>query len=443
VTLRIDGVLIVPMDGPPSSPLGEVRPGSIRIEGERIAAVGELPPSPGESRLDGSGLVALPGFVQGHVHLCQTLFRGLADDLPLLPWLRQRIWPLEAAHDEASLRASADLAFAELLRGGTTTVQAIETVHGTEQAFLAAQACGVTAVIGNCLMDLGESGAPACLVQGRQAALGECEALRRAFDRQGRLHYAVSPRFVLSVSEGLARDAADFAAEHGLRVHTHACEHPDEIATVRERLGRDYIEVLQLQRLLGPRTGLAHCVHTKPSERAILKATGCAVLHCPSANQKLGSGIAPVAEYVASGLRVALGADGAPCNNRLSLLTELRAAALQQAMIAGPGAWPAAQALHAATRGGALALGIDDAGCLVPGMRADLVLADLDRLGVGPGGPLASRIVYSADESCLRHVYAGGRHVVRDGVLQLDEAGIVAEAGRQLEALLTRAGLAA
>lgn len=438
-------VMLVPMDGPPSAPLGTVRSGSLRIHGDRIAALGDLQPEPGEVVVDGRGRTALPGFVQGHVHCCQTLFRGLADDLALLPWLQTRIWPLEHAHDEASARASAALTLLLLLRSGTTAVQTMESVQHAETAFAAALATPMTLVSGNCLMDLGGDGVPAGMTTSRGEALAISEQLRAAFHgRDGRLFYAVSPRFLLSCSQDLARDAAAFASQHGLRVHTHACEHPAEIAAVRRAHGRDYIEVLHAQGLLGARTALAHCVHTTAAERQLLQDTGTAVLHCPSTNLKLGSGIAPIADYRARSLRVALGADGAPANNRLSAMTELRQAALLQAMAAGPFAVPAADWLWLATRGGAQALGLDhDLGSLSAGKRADVLLFDLLEPEVQPGGDVASQLVYSADERQLTDVVCGGEFVVRDGALQqLDAAAVVAAANAQLQQVLGRAGLA-
>lgn len=438
-------VTLVPMDGPPAAPLGRVRSGSLRIDGDRIAALGELQPEPGEHLVDGRGRVALPGFVQGHVHCCQTLFRGLADELALLPWLQTRIWPLEHAHDADSAAASAMLTMLLLLRSGTTAVQTMESVRHADAAFTAALALPITLISGNCLMDLGGDGVPPGLISSAAAALAECERLRSGFDgRDGRLFYAVSPRFVLSCSEALARDAAAFALQHGLRVHTHAAEHADEVAAVRQGHGRDYIEVLQQQGLLGRRTSLAHCVHTSAAERQLLQDTGTAVLHCPSTNLKLGSGIAPIADYRARGLRLALGADGAPANNRLSAMTELRQAALLQALAAGPGAMAAADWLWLATHGGAAALGLDaELGSLTAGKRADVLLFDLRDAAVQPGGPIASQLVYSADERQLTDVVCGGRFVVRDGALQqFDAAAVVAAADTQLRRLLTRAGLA-
>ena len=184
-------------------------------------------------------------------------------------------------------------------------------------------------------------------------------------------------------------------------------------------------------------------MHTTTAERDALVATGAAVLHCPTANLKLGSGLAPIAAYRALGLRVGLGADGAPCNNRLSMLTELRQAALVQATVAGPGAWPATAALHAATAGGAAALGLaDDVGSLSVGKRADLVLVDLDHPTLRPGGDIVSRLVFAAETASIRHVMVGGSFCVRDGELStMDGEGIAKNADVQLSALLSRAGL--
>lgn len=443
-SLLIRDALLLPMDSPDGDdarPVGAVRRASMRIRDGVITEIGTLTATPGEASLDANGLVALPGFVQVHLHYCQTLFRGIADDLPLMQWLQQRIWPLEHAHDAASTRASARLSIVDLLRGGTTTVQVMESVRHAEASFAAAAESGMTTVMGNCLMDLGGEGVPAGMVTTATEALRLADELRRAFHGQGRLHYAVSPRFVLSCSEPLSRDAAAFAAQHDLRVHTHACEHPEEVTAVRQALGRDYVLALREQGLLGPRTGLAHCVHTSAAERAVLAATDTAVLHCPSTNLKLGSGIAPVADYHRLGLRVGIGADGAPCNNRLSALTELRQAALLQALVAGPGAWPAAAALRAATLGGAAALGLQhELGSLQVGKRGDVVLLDLADLA--PGGDVVSQVAYSATDAHIRHVVLGGARVVDDGTVQaMDAAAVRAEAAAALAALRQRASI--
>ncbi|MCR9243859.1 MAG: amidohydrolase family protein [bacterium] len=439
----IDDVVLVPMDGPASSgsgataeaPLGDVRRGGIRIAGDRIAAVGNLEPVPGERVVAGHGRTVTPGFVQGHVHCTQTLFRGLADDLPLLPWLEQRIWPLEHAHDADSTRLSAELTFTELLAGGTTTVQTMESVRHAEAVAETALAHDLTVITGNCLVDVASDNLPPGFATGTAEALAITDALRREFHGKGRLAIAVTPRFVLSCSDELARDAAGFARDHDLRLHTHAAEHPAEVAAVRAQFGHDYLEVLDAQGQLGPNTSLAHCVHLTARERALLLERDVAVLHCPSTNLKLGSGIAAIASLRTDGIRIALGADGAPCNNRLSMLTELRQAALLQSLAAGPGQWPAAAALWTATRGGALALGVPDVGSLAPGQRADLLLWRLDDPDLG--GPVATRLVYGASERHLDTVIVGGRTVE-----PTDRAALRARIDAVLPNVLHRAGLA-
>ncbi len=434
---------VIPMDGPDcgqgqSQACGDVTVADIRIRDGFITAIGDLSPEPGESVFEGEGLTAIPGFVQGHIHFCQTLFRGLADDLPLLPWLCDRIWPFEAAHDSASTRASAELACAELLRGGTTTVQVMESVRHAEQSFAVAAEAGLETILGNCLMDVQTQELPAGMCTTKKEALAISEELRSNFDGKGRLHYAVSPRFLLSVSDELSRDVAGFAKDHKLRIHTHAAEHPAEVEAVRGIYGTDYLVTLHEQGLLGRHTSLAHCVHLSDRERELLVETDTAVMHCPSTNLKLGSGIAEIHALRQRGVRVAIGADGAACNNRLSALTELRQAALLQAVQAGPGAWTAEQALYTQTLGGAKALGLDHIlGSLQVGKRADITIFDLKPLQ--PGGSEISRIVYSADESNITQVIVGGDFAVEDGILtRFDAAAVQQAAVTQRELLLNR-----
>ena len=417
----------------------------LRIRGGRLLEIGAVAAQAGDVEFDASGLVALPGFVQGHLHYCQTLFRGLADDLPLIDWLQDRIWPLEAAHDAESTRLSARLSIAELLRGGTTAAQVMESVHHAEVSFAAARDSRMLTILGNCLMDIAGPGTPAGWVTSRADAMAQVADLHMEFDGlAGRLHYAVSPRFLLSCSEALSREAAAYATDHQLRIHTHADEHLDEVGLVQQQTGTEYILALDALGLLSPQTTLAHCVHTSPTEREALQATGTAVAHCPTTNLKLGSGVAPIADYEARSIPISLGSDGAACNNRLSALTEIRQAALLASMQAGPGQWPAHRALHAATLGGASALGVaDQVGSLEPGKRADLILLrGPTRSAPWTYAELVSHIVYSAETEDIRHVLVGGEWSVREGSLtSIDVDQLHADARHQLPALLSRAGL--
>jgi 5-methylthioadenosine/S-adenosylhomocysteine deaminase len=421
--------------------------GGIRIDGERIAELGDLAPRPGEARVACRGLTALPGFVQGHVHLCQVLFRNLAEGLPLLEWLRRRIWPLEAAHDSNSLRASARLGLYELVAGGCTTFQSMETVHGTEHVLAEVASSGLRAVLGNSLMDRPDAGVPRPLLIGTEEALRTSRELRAAWDgKDGRIHFAFCPRFLLACSDELLRELA-CERQQGARLHTHAAEHRGEVDAVMIQYGKRYLHALSDLGLLGPTTTLAHCVHLDATEESLLVATGTAVLHCPSTNLKLGSGIAPIVRYRQRGIRVALGADGAPANNRIDCLTELRQAALLQCLQAGPGALEPFEALSLLTREGAAALGLEaDCGTLEPGKAADLVLLDLEDPRLGPGGDLCTRIVFAADRSHVRHVMAAGRFLVHDGIVQGDlgdRAALESRARDELGKLLGRAEIVA
>jgi 5-methylthioadenosine/S-adenosylhomocysteine deaminase len=396
-------------------------------------------------KIDATGCIVAPGLVQAHTHLCQTLCRGAADDLPLLDWLRRRLWPYEAALDERAMRAAARLAVAELLLGGTTAILDMGTVHETDALADAVAATGLRAVIGKAMMDMGE-GVPARMRESTQQSIGESDALRARWQGRadGRIGYAYAPRFVLSCTEELLREVAA-RVHHGARLHTHASEQQAEIEVVRRERGLDNILYLESLGLFGPRAALAHCVHATDQERTRLAARGTHVVHCPSSNLKLASGIAPIPEMLAQGIRVALGADGAACNNNLDGFVELRLAALLHKPRAGATAVPALTALELATRGGAAALGLEDAiGALELGKRADVIVIDPRRAHAVPGFDPVSTLVYACQSRDVRDVVVDGRVLVRDHELTaltgLDYEGVIATA--QSEAARVQARIA-
>lgn len=418
--------------------------GDVLIDGERISAVGEIDPVPEDvERIDARGCVVLPGFVQTHVHLCQTLFRGVADDVPLLEWLRDSIWPLEAAHDPDSLRASARLAIAELLLGGTTAVQTMETVHHTEAVFEVLEEAGLLAVSGKCLMDDPET-SPEGLVQSTETALAEAVELAERWDGRGeRLHYCLAPRFAVSCTDDLLREVGALASDRGWRIHSHASENRDEVNLVEERSGRRNVTYLRDVGCTGPHVGLAHCVWVDDDEIEILADTGTHVLHCPGANCKLGSGIASIPDLLDEGISVSLGADGAPCNNNLDMFHEMRLAALIHKPRHGPETMAAEEILWMATAQGALALGRAEGelGVIAPGAWANVVIVDLERVHHTPAPDPLSAVVYSARSADVRDVWLAGQQVVADHRLTLwDEAEVLADANREAERLFSRAG---
>ncbi len=398
---------------------------------------------PARRSMDATGLVVVPGLIQAHIHLCQTLFRGLAEDLPLLAWLRERIWPLEAAHDPDSLYASARLGIADLLLGGTTAILDMGTVHHTQALFEAAAETGIRYTGGKAMMDSGD-GVPAGLLESTPSALRESDNLARDWHGRegGRLRYAYSPRFVLTATYDLLRSVAARARADNMLVHTHASEQRDELDLVRQRFGVSNIRLLANLGLADTNACFAHCVWPEPDEFDILASGGASVVHCPSCNMKLGSGAAPLAEYLEHGVNVALGADGAASNNRLDGWEELRLAGLLAKFRNGPAAVSAIEVFELATIAGARALGLDvDIGSIEVGKYADLAMLDLRRAHVVGPDDVYTQLVYSARAGDVRFVTIGGKLVVDNGTLvSFSEADAVAAAERQRALLLERAG---
>ena len=438
-SLLLRGGRVVTMDA-----TRRVLDADVLVENGCIKAVEPTRRADGRSKpaiVDCRGLVVLPGLIQAHIHLCQTLFRGLADDLSLEAWLEKRIWPLEAAHTDTSIHASAMLGAAELLLGGTTAILDMETVRHTGAAFEALESIGIRATAGKCLMDAATN--PPRLRETTDKALTEssdlCERWHGAAG--GRLRYCFAPRFAPSCTGPLLRAASDLAERTGTTIHTHAAETPLELDTVRRETGHDEIAYLDSVGISGPRAALAHCVWVDKDDIAVLARQRTNIVHCPSSNLKLGSGIAPIPEMLAAGCRVAIGADGAPCNNRLDAFAEIRLAALIQKPRLGPDALPAAHALELATLGGARALGLEsEIGSIEVGKCADLIALDLSGPHAQPDdADLISRIVYSARAADVRHVIVDGRIVVRDGSLKTADRSEIRRAANTEARRLRRA----
>jgi 5-methylthioadenosine/S-adenosylhomocysteine deaminase len=428
----------------------EVVTGDVLIRDGVIISIGhhqitKSPDEPIDRTIDARGDYVLPGFIQTHLHLCQTLFRGYADDLPLMDWLRTRVWLMEAAHTPASLRAATRLATTELLMSGTTSVLTMETVHDTDAVFEAAAESGIRATIGKCMMDAPVEGTPARLREKAQASLEESRALRTRWDGAagGRLRAAFAPRFAVSCTRELLEAVADLSSETQTLVHTHASESREEIAIVRSLSGLSNVEYLAAVRLASPRLCTAHCVWVGDREQALLAEYDVKVMHCPSSNLKLGSGLAPIAELSQRGVTVSLGADGAACNNRLDMFEEMRLAALLQATRYEPGALTARDALTMATRAGARTLGLDkELGSIEPGKRADIIVVDRSRLAIAPDPDPYSTLVYAARGSDVRATIVGGDVLVDEFTpTRVDIAAVGADARNEARALAARAGL--
>jgi len=436
-SLLVRDGLVVTMD-----PAREVLRTNVFVEGGRIA---ECPSRREEADrvIDASGCLVIPGLIQTHVHLCQTLFRGMADDMDVIDWLRLRIWPFERAHDERSVYDSARLGIAEMLRGGTTTALTIETVRHTEEAFRAILETGFRAVSGKAMMDRFEVGTE-MIGERTEESMAESLRLLEEFHgaADGRLRYAFCPRGSRNATEGLWKDVAAAADEHDAWVHTHAAE--NEAQTVRlAREGGTDVAYLGGLGVLGPRTVLAHCIWLTEDERRLLAETGANVAHCPTCNMKLASGFAPVPELLELGATVGLGADGAPCNNTLDMFQEMRMAALIHKPRAGPRAMAAERVFEMATLGGARSIGMEhELGSIEPGKRADLVVLRRDGLHVQPrdGVDPYAQLVYGHRATDVDAVVVDGRVLVlAGGLVELDEEEIRVRANESARRVRDRA----
>jgi 5-methylthioadenosine/S-adenosylhomocysteine deaminase len=416
--------------------------GDLLVRDGRIAGVGRTEPLKPARVIDARGCAVIPGLVQAHIHLCQVLFRGMADDMPLLEWLRRRIWPLEAAHDEASVGASAELGLLEAMCAGTTTILDMGTTRAHDAVMDACMRSGIRAISGKTMMDVGD-GVPKNLRETTESSLRDSDALCRRWHGRGRIRYAYAPRFILSCSEKLVRGVVERAEAQGVIVHSHVAEHPSERAAVRSALGRDDIDVLRAWGVHGPRAVLAHGVQLTDDEARAIASDGTRIVHCPSANLKLGSGVARIADLDAMGVQLALGCDGAPCNNNVDPWQELRHAALLAKYRTSPQALPARRALRLATIDGARALGLEaETGSLEVGKQADVAVVRLDEPHEEPGGDVFSRLVYAAKSSDVLHVLVGGDLVVyhREHT-RLDRDAVLARARTQARTLTRRAKL--
>jgi cytosine/adenosine deaminase-related metal-dependent hydrolase len=441
-SLLVRNGLLVTMD-----PQRRVLEGDLYAVDGVIREVGTAPPS-ADVVIEAAGKLVLPGFVQVHVHLCQTLFRGLADDMDVVDWLRTRIWPLEQAHDEESLYDSARLAIAEMIRGGTTCALTMETVRHSESALQAVVDSGFRATCGKALMDNLETGTE-MVGETTQEALTEALDLLDRFHgaANGRVRYALSPRGTRNASSELWQRVRNIAQDRGVLIHSHAAENREQTERLAQLPGGSDVVYLASLGVLGPNVVLAHCVWVTPEEREILARSNTRVAHCPSANLKLASGYAPIPQMLEQGIAVGLGADGAPCNNNLDMFREMRLAALIHKPQHGPRSMSAPTVLEMATLGGARALGLDDQiGSLEVDKRADLVVLSREGVHTVPrrhADPI-SALVYAHQAADVETVVIDGDVVLRDGCLTtMDESEISGAAEASLERVLSRANLGA
>ncbi|WP_017473429.1 5'-deoxyadenosine deaminase [Amphibacillus jilinensis] len=418
--------------------------GDLLIEDDRIVGLGsDLENTDYDKWIDASGKTIIPGFVQTHIHLCQTVFRGQADDLELMDWLKQKIWPLEAAHDQESIYYSAMLGLGELIQSGTTTIVDMETVHHTDFAFQALAKSGIRALSGKVMMDKGNQ-VPLPLQEKTSDSIQQSVDLLEKWHNydHGRLQYAFSPRFVVSCTEALLTEVKRLSDHYDVMVHTHASENKGEIDIVQRETGMRNVVYLDHLGLANKRLILAHCIWLDQLEKQIIREKGVHVSHCPASNLKLASGIADIPEMHGHGTCLSLGADGAPCNNNLDMFNDMRLAALIQKPVHGPTAMPAKAVFKMATIGGAKAIGQDhDIGSLEVGKKADLAILDLNNFHTYPSVEVdpISRVVYSATRADVETTIINGKIVMENRhMLTIDKADVLQQANQSIRQLVKR-----
>lgn len=399
----------------PIEPRGQVLSDhTVLIEGDRIAAILPLTqararhPDAGIERLPGCAL--MPGLVNAHTHAAMSLLRGFGDDVPLMSWLKDHIWPAEARWvSEAFVEEGTRLACCEFLFAGVTTFN--DMYYFPESAARAVMESGLRATIGIVTLDF-----PSPYASDAADYLAKGFAARDALRDAPRLNFALAPHAPYTVGDATFRKVMTYAEELDLPVHLHVHETVHEIEQSLQHHGVRPIARLAALGVLGPSLIAVHSVHLTDEEIELYARHGVSVAHCPHSNLKLASGIAPLARLRAAGVNVAIGTDGAASNNRLDVLGELHTATLLAKGSSGDAAViPAAEALELATLGGARALGLErQIGSIAPGKQADLITVRLDEPDCLPVFDPIAQIVYSAGRAQVRDVWVAGERLLAD-----------------------------
>jgi 5-methylthioadenosine/S-adenosylhomocysteine deaminase len=382
---------------------------------------------PDTERLHLPDHILIPGLINAHTHAAMTLLRGIADDLPLMRWLEEHIWPAETRHVSPEfVHDGTSLAIAESLRGGVTCLN--DMYFFPEAAARAALETGIRMAVGMIVIEF-----PTRYATDPQDYLAKGLTLRDQLRNEPRLSFCLAPHAPYTVSDPTFERIVMLAEQLDVPIHMHLHETAGEIQqSVAHHAVRPLTRIDRLG-LLGPRFLAVHAVHMLEDEVRTLARHGCSVVHCPSSNLKLASGIAPITEYLDGGVNVALGTDGAASNNRMDMFEEMRLAALLAKAASGRAdVLPAQRALRMATLDGARALGLDGVtGSIEPGKRADLVAVNLSSLDLSPCYDPLSHLVYAAGRHDVSHVWVDGVLLVNDGqCTRIDTARLKTSAQR-------------
>lgn len=435
VDLRLGPALVL------ADPRRPPTPGWVEVTGERISHVGPDPTAgPAVEAVDTTGRILIPAFVNTHCHTCQHLGRGLADDVDLLAWLHERIWPYELALTEDDCEVAAALCAVEQIRNGTTTIAdpGGRHVDGTARGL---QRAGIRAFLGRSSMDSGD-GRPPGDVESTEVVLARQAELAERWHGRRRLRFSYTLRTIFNCSDALITATVEAAEALGTPVQMHVAEVPAELAHARATRGATTVRHLFRLGVLGPRFLAVHATYVDDDEIALLASTATPVSHSAASNLKV-LGVPRVAEWLEAGITVGLGTDGAPSNNRMSIVDEMWLAALtQKGRRADPTVLPAGEVLAMATSGGATALGLgDELGRLEAGRRADMVVVDPRTAAMLPLHDPHAALVYAMKTENIESVLCDGQWLMRDRRLTtIDEDALGEEAAARGAAIAARMG---
>jgi 5-methylthioadenosine/S-adenosylhomocysteine deaminase len=398
----------------------------VKVEGGVIREIGKG--LEGDEPFDARGFVIVPGFINAHTHLSMSLFRGAGDDMPLHTWLNDRIWPLESALTYDDCYWGSLFGIVEMLKTGTTCFN--DMYFHMDATIKAVKETGIRAAITHAVIDLGDEGKA-------REELKESSRIHALCQHEDRITYMMGPHAPYTCSEGFLRQIKDYARSHGIKTHIHLSETAKEVEDMDSERSMTPAAYLDSISFLDEDTICAHGVHLTPEDISLVSARGSSIVHCPQSNLKLSSGIAPVPQMRSAPIGVALGTDGAASNNSLSMIQEMKCAALIH-KLQGATMLPASAAFSMATKDGGDALGLP-VGELAPGKKADMVFIDRDHFSMRPPHSLLSNIVYSLQEEAIRHVMVDGTFVLVDRELTtIDEAHVVEKACEHAKALVER-----
>jgi 5-methylthioadenosine/S-adenosylhomocysteine deaminase len=409
-------------------------PGEIVIQSDKIYSVGPLGCSPRpplwepQRVINAENKIILPGLINAHTHAAMTLFRGLADDLSLQEWLEDKIWPLEAKMTAEDIYWGTLLAIVEMLKAGVTAFA--DMYFHTEIIAEAVKESGIRASIAPGLIGLSANSQDKLI-----NAADFCQ--RWSGKADGRITTMLGPHAPYTCPPPYLREVLSAARELGVGIHTHLAETKKEVVDIKKKYGLSPLKYLIENRITDLHMLAAHCVHLGEEDFQLLTESNIAVVHNPTSNLKLASGVAPISQLLAQGALIALGTDGAASNNTLDILKEARLAALLQKSYTGDATRiPANLALQMATTNGAAALGLEGTGKIEAGLKADLVIIDREKPHMYPHFDPVSAIIYSSQSSDVETVLVDGKVVVDKGIITtLDEEKVVSEANRRAKKL--------